>query len=568
MRYTGITVTGSHKVLLANQPPVWVTSAGSLGNFSEDASINYQLDATDANGDTLSYSVVSGALPAGLSLSSAGVISGTPTAVTTDTTSNFTVSVSDGAFSVQQAFSLTILNVNHTPTWITSAGSLGTYDHESSISITLQANDPDNDSLTYSLTSGSLPAGLSLSSAGVISGLASAVVSDTTSNFTVSVSDGDLAVSRSFSITIHYTAWTLIQTLTSSASFGRLMTMTPSGDTLAVALGTVGSGTSRVYSRSGDTWSLYRTVSLVSDSLAITPDGVWLVTGNTTYTSSIGRVNIYNTSTQDVHSIDPNTATYGSVQHFGSSVAITPDGLTLAIGAEFESVGGIHRGSVYMYTRPNTSSTTWTLQGKFDGSLNSGELGGGGLVITADGNTVYAGQSGGSATGAGSVRKYTRSGSTWTFSTSYTRSGATSQFGKSIAFPYDENTIGVYAPDTSGHVYVGNTSNPAIGTSITAMNLPAGYTAHTSDMFGAAMAGNHDFTKMVVGCPGYDDANSNAGNAFIMKLNGSSYVLEAALPFTSAASKAFGSACAMTSDGTIAIVGAPGATATYIYKKQ
>lgn len=53
-----------------------------------------------------SFSLISGGLPAGLSLSGSGVISGTPTV---DTTANFTVAVEDSvSASAQQTFSLTI----------------------------------------------------------------------------------------------------------------------------------------------------------------------------------------------------------------------------------------------------------------------------------------------------------------------------------------------------------------------------------------------------------------------------------------------------------------------------
>jgi hypothetical protein len=49
------------------------------------------------------WSVAAGSLPSGLSLSSAGVISGTPPTVTSDSTSSFTVQVSDSAFRANTA---------------------------------------------------------------------------------------------------------------------------------------------------------------------------------------------------------------------------------------------------------------------------------------------------------------------------------------------------------------------------------------------------------------------------------------------------------------------------------
>lgn len=65
------------------------------------------------------------------------------------------------------------------------------------------ATDADGDTITYSITSGSLPSGLSLnSSTAVITGSVSAVGSDTTSTFTVQAATTDLTITRQFKITV------------------------------------------------------------------------------------------------------------------------------------------------------------------------------------------------------------------------------------------------------------------------------------------------------------------------------------------------------------------------------
>jgi hypothetical protein len=94
-----------------------------------------------------------------------------------------------------------------TPTWTTSAGSLGNcYDSfRNGFFVDVVASDPDsNSTISYSVTSGSLPSGMSLnSSSGRISGTPSSVVSDTTSNFTIRASDNaGNTTDRNFSITI------------------------------------------------------------------------------------------------------------------------------------------------------------------------------------------------------------------------------------------------------------------------------------------------------------------------------------------------------------------------------
>jgi hypothetical protein len=87
-----------------NDSPIWSTASGSLGSYASSVSI--QLSATDDESNTITYSVTSGSLPSGLSLSSGGLISGTVTA--TPATYTFTVSASDGVNTAQtRSFSIT-----------------------------------------------------------------------------------------------------------------------------------------------------------------------------------------------------------------------------------------------------------------------------------------------------------------------------------------------------------------------------------------------------------------------------------------------------------------------------
>jgi hypothetical protein len=99
--------------------------------------------------------------------------------------------------------------VDRDPTWSTASGSLGTlYDSARSFSYQLSASDPDGATVSFSVVSGNLPSGLSLSSGGLISGTANAVGSDTTSTFTVRASSNSntggltINVDRSFNITV------------------------------------------------------------------------------------------------------------------------------------------------------------------------------------------------------------------------------------------------------------------------------------------------------------------------------------------------------------------------------
>ena len=139
------------------------------------------------------------------------------------------------------------INFNASPTYITAAGSLGSFADgaRTGMRIVINANDPDSaGNVTYELQSGNLPAGLSLtneSSEGgiaVISGTATAVGADTTSNFVLRAVDAaSNTTSRSFSITI---LTPVQQSFTSSGTFAVPSGLTAIGAVLVVAGG--GSG--------------------------------------------------------------------------------------------------------------------------------------------------------------------------------------------------------------------------------------------------------------------------------------------------------------------------------------
>lgn len=91
-----------------NNAPTWSTAGGSLGSFStaDGAITPIQLVATDLDAhDTVTFSVTTGSLPTGLSMDSAGLITGTPTVVETQT---FTVQATDGKDNSFREFSIEI----------------------------------------------------------------------------------------------------------------------------------------------------------------------------------------------------------------------------------------------------------------------------------------------------------------------------------------------------------------------------------------------------------------------------------------------------------------------------
>ena len=144
------------------------------------------------------WSVISGALPSGLTLSSPGTITGTPT---TPVTSNFTVRVTDStSSSATQAFRLTIspgLTIT-TPQTLPS----GTTNVFYSQTLAAGGGSPG---YVWSLISGVLPSGLTLSSSGTITGTPTTAGIST---FTARVTDSSLATAtQAYTLTV--TAGTL-----------------------------------------------------------------------------------------------------------------------------------------------------------------------------------------------------------------------------------------------------------------------------------------------------------------------------------------------------------------------
>ena len=110
---TGAQGTSGAGLINVDTAPTWTTSAGSLGSVVEDATGNhFTVAATDADSDTIAYTLQSGSL-AGLSLnSSTGVISGDPDDVSGDTTNSFTLRATAGSKTADRAFSYITKNLN------------------------------------------------------------------------------------------------------------------------------------------------------------------------------------------------------------------------------------------------------------------------------------------------------------------------------------------------------------------------------------------------------------------------------------------------------------------------
>ena len=177
-------VTGS---TLNNSPAI---SRPENQTTIQNSAVNLNIIASDVDGDTLSYSALG--LPNGLQInSSSGAITGTANSAGTF---NVTINVSDGIDSISTQFTWTVtaISVNNPPT-VSNQSPLANRVGDS-ISLQIQAEDLDGDSLSYSATN--LPPGLQInSSTGVISGTPNTVGINAVS---ISVSDGSASDNTQF----------------------------------------------------------------------------------------------------------------------------------------------------------------------------------------------------------------------------------------------------------------------------------------------------------------------------------------------------------------------------------
>ncbi|MFC3551317.1 autotransporter domain-containing protein, partial [Lysobacter cavernae] len=231
----GFNATASYTVVIT-APAITITPATLPGGT---AGVAYSQTLSSSGGIApYSYSIPSGNLPIGMSFSSAGVLSGTPT-----TAGSYTFSVrstDDAGFNATASYTVVITAPAITITPATLPGGTAGVAYSQTLS-----SSGGIAPYSYSIPSGNLPIGMSFSSAGVLSGTPT-----TAGSYTVSIrSTDDAGFNTTASYTIVITAPTI--------------TITPA----TLPGGTVATAYSQTHSASGGTAPY--SFSLVSGALPI-----------------------------------------------------------------------------------------------------------------------------------------------------------------------------------------------------------------------------------------------------------------------------------------------------------
>jgi len=179
-RPTGSSLHILNNAITAGTTPNWTTGT-TLPEIGKNIAYSTTLLATDSEGTDIDYSIVSGTLPSGITLNNeTGVLSGTYTGADFNTTNLVIRAVDTGGNTVDRTFRLFSLN----PVWNTASTLTPSTANEA---YSNQLSAADDNTMTYSIQSGSLHSGLSLSSSGLISGTTSVI--NSTSSFVVRATD-------------------------------------------------------------------------------------------------------------------------------------------------------------------------------------------------------------------------------------------------------------------------------------------------------------------------------------------------------------------------------------------
>jgi hypothetical protein len=185
--------TGTQAYSLVIACPVITVSPANLPNSQVNAVYNQTLTASGGTAP-YTFSVINGSLPTGLTFTSAGVLSGTPTVTNTF---NFTVQARDANNCTGTriyAVSISCAAINISPTTLPNAIINNIYPSQ-----TLTASGGIAP-YTFAVTNGSLPTGLMLTSAGVLSGTPTGLG---VFNFTVTTTDTNSCIGTAiYTITV------------------------------------------------------------------------------------------------------------------------------------------------------------------------------------------------------------------------------------------------------------------------------------------------------------------------------------------------------------------------------
>ncbi len=247
----------------------------------------------------------------------------------------------------------------------------------------------------------------------------------------------------------------------------------------------------------------------------------------------------------------------GSAEQLGASVALSSDGQVALIGAP-AAVGG---GAAYLYvesggTWPSTPTATFTGQPGSQGEIGTA------VALSANGEVALVGAPGGgfAPSNDGAAYLYVEAAGTWPSTPTATFAGAPGSSGKlgsAVALSADGTVALVGAPVASygaAYVYAGSGGNWSPTPAATFTGPP---TTDGGGEFGSAVALSADGQVALVGAPGAGTSYDGAG--YLYSESGATWPSSptAFFPGPPGAGAEDGNSVALSANGQVALLGAP-----------
>lgn len=388
---------------------------------------------------------------------------------------------------------------------------------------------------------------------------------------------GNWSPSISFSTKTSFGTWKTMADdvgITNTASFGYAVAVSDDGNTVAGSAynDLNGKGSVIILTRGDSGWVKQATIVNVPQtaneffgtSISISGDGNTVAIGATeTGSNSAGSVyvSIRNGTTWSAPVKLPSTY-YQINGRFGTSIGLSNDGKTVIVGAP---ASGSNTGIAFVFTR---SVNTWTLSNSLvpsDPAVGDGF--GSAVAISNDGNTAVI-SAPSKDSGAGAVYVFTRSGTTWTQAVRLSSGDSVSGdgFGSEVAISDNGNTIAVSANSktvgsktVAGVAYIFTKSGATWPVTI---KLTAG-DYDTGTQFGKDIALSSDGLVLVAGRT--EDSSAGNGSTYLFTLTSSGWFQQQKITDpVGATGDRFGCSVALDSFGSVLVVGSPLADANTI----
>ena len=238
----------------------------------------------------------------------------------------------------------------------------------------------------------------------------------------------------------------------------------------------------------------------------------------------------------------------------GYSASLSSDGTILAIGAYKNDGNGSDSGHVRVYQYANS---TWSQLGSDIDGEAAGNLSGTSVSLSDDGMTLAVGETVGGGHNRGQVRVYRYSGGSWSQLGYDIQGEASDDFsGVSVSLSSNGSRVAIGATgndgngDRSGHVrvyYLNGSSWTRLGQDIDG--------EAASDFSGHSVSLSSDGSIVAIGAERNDGNGSNAGHVRVYKFIGSTWS-KLGQDIDGEAASDFSGKVSLNSDGTIVAIGA------------